>query len=992
MTFSSLIKNSINEARRIDLNTPAKGGTTSGDFLRALYAKFGDKAYSARESGDVRGNFADDAGAHRYRLLQDGYLEKDGSKFKISQQGLDWIAKNPGQGRAAAALASTAATAAAAAASSSGASSKGSDDVPDDEEDSDELARGVRDIAQLREKKFIVPKVSTNSKYLDQMKTILSHMRSFADGTVKTTYMLAGDPGTGKTSFIKSLSTLTGIPLVVIEAPHITQEHLINIPFLVIDGPKTRQGNLVVDDSAAQMKVVQSESNLVTQLKDKRKRTPEQIQREIDKNRVLKEIQPMIAKRIDKVVNSYNSILFLDEFYRTSSMKIRNVLRNILNGKIGNDRIPQGVYIIMATNVNDDGVEDIPLNQDFHLIDYDVSSKEDFMAYMYGKYVNNPEDQTQNQTQEPGEEGTEQGTASGISIKPEVWNKFMNELTDKELGFNDEGADVRLSPRRLEQMLISIDAMLPVSSEREAKLLLAFVKNNLSNYIEEKASEPLLAKFNGIVLDLINETKPEGVNIDVVKLIDQPVKKSEWREQLQTEIELKIKLGDNRKYIPVVSGQPGIGKTTQMVQIAQNLAMGFIQVDVSNLTPEDITGMPIADMSQGENNITTRFSDPNLYITIMKEYNAMIDDVRRDGRKYNVVLLFDEMNRASVPVFNAIRKVLLEKEFEHVKLPDDIIVTGAINPTDIGAIEFTSHTRDVLDIIPSGGNFTQTFEYIKNKEDLAAISERVGFELHSAVGNIMGQLALEFKSVKDSDDNPIEDPDIQPFWWNDGSSVFYVSPREMTECVANTITQIEDSFDDMGWDIGGTYSDEDYEAYIDEAINVTAKSFVNTFNMITLKQDIQGFTKLLGMKILGNEKFRKMFESIRTKKAANQLNLVQILKNANGDVSFLDKGVIGEYIKDFSSTEMIQDVSNITDEYFQNTNGMEALENTLALFDRLAKSLERLNVSNNYTDQLKKYIGGKVASLIKSPKIDILDIADDNQMVSRIEKLTPVTD
>ena len=306
--------------------------------------------------------------------------------------------------------------------------------------------------------------------------------------------------------------------------------------------------------------------------------------------------------------------------------------------------------------------------------------------------------------------------------------------------------------------------------------------------------------------------------------------------------------------------------------------------------------------------------------------------------------------------------------------------------------EFTSHTRDVLDIIPSGGNFRQTFEYIKNKEDLAAISERMGFEIHSVVANIMGQLALEFKSTKDSDDNPVEDPDIQPFWWNDGSNTFYVSPREMTECVANTITQIEDSFDDMGWDIDGTYADEDYEAYIDEAINVTAKSFINTFNMITLKQDVQGFTKLLGMKILDNEKFRKMFESIRTKKSANQLNLVQILKNVNGDVSFLDKGVIGEYIKDFSSTEMIQDVSNITDEYFQNTNGMEALENTLALFDRLVKSLERLNVSNNYTDQLKKYIGAKVAALISSPKIDILEIADNNQMVSRIEKLTPVTD
>ena len=970
MKFSSFIKKTINEARRVDLNTPAKGGTTSGDFLRAIYAKFGANSYSAKEAGEIRGNFANDAGAHRYRLIQDGYLEKDGAKFKISKQGLDWIAKNPGNGPA----------------------HTPADDA-DDSEDNDKLAKGVRDIAQLREKKFIVPKVSTNSKYLDQMKTILSHMRSFADGTVKTTYMLAGDPGTGKTSFIKSLSTLTGIPLVIIEAPHITQEHLINIPFLVLDGPKTRQGNLTFDDSSSQMKVVQAESNLVTQLKNKHKRTPEEIQREIDKNRILKEIQPMIAKRIEKVVNSYNAILFLDEFYRTSSMKIRNVLRNILNGKIGNDRIPQGVYIIMATNVNDDGVEDIPLNQDFHLIDYDVSSKEDFMAYMYGKYVNNPEDQNTVPSEDPQEDGEkEQGTITGISIKPEVWNKFMNELTDQELGFNDENADVRLSPRRLEQMLISIDALLPVNSVREAKMLLAFVKNNLSNYIEEKASAPLLNKFNAIVLSLIEETKPDGVDIDVNKLAELPIKKSEWRDQLQTEIELKIKLGDNRKYVPVVSGQPGIGKTTQMVQIAQNLSMGFIQIDVSNLTPEDITGMPIADMSKGEQNITTAFSEPNLYITIMKEYNAMIDDVRRDGRKYNVVLLFDEMNRASVPVFNAIRKVLLEKEFEHVKLPDDIIVTGAINPTDIGAIEFTSHTRDVLDIIPSGGNFTQTFEYIKNKEDLAAISGRMGFDLHGAVANIMAQLAMEFKSNTDVDGNKIEDTDIQPFWWNDGSRTFYVSPREMTECVANTITQIEDAFDDMGWDVDSSYSDEDYQAYIDEAINVTAKSFINTFNMITLKQDVQGFTKLLGMKILGNEKFKKMFESIRTKKSANQLNLVQILKNVNGDISFLDKGVIGEYIKDFSSTEMIQDVSNITDEYFLITNGMEVLDKTLALFDRLMKSLERLNASNNYTDQLKKYIGGKVASLVKSPKIDILDVAENSQIINRLEKLTPSTD
>lgn len=675
--------------------------------------------------------------------------------------------------------------------------------------------------------------------------------------------------------------------------------------------------------------------------------------------------------------------------HNTSSMKIRNVLRNILNGKIGNDRIPQGVYIIMATNVNDDGVEDIPLNQDFHVINYDVSSKEDFMTYMYGKYVDENADQDSNADQPLTKE---QEATARVSIKPEVWNKFMNELTDEDLGFNDQDADVRLSPRRLEQMLIAIDAMLPVKSEHDAKMLFAFVKNNLSNYMEERGSKPLLDKFNGIISDLIKETLPDGVQVQVDKLAVTPSKKSEWRDQLQSEIELKIKLGDNRKYVPVVSGQPGIGKTTQMVQIAKNLNMGFIQIDVSNLTPEDITGMPIADMSRGTNNITTSFSDPNLYITIMKEYNAIINDVRRDGRRYNVVLLFDELNRTSVPVFNAIRKVLLEKEFDSVKLPDDIIVTGAINPKDVGSIEFTSHTRDVLDIIPSGGNFAQTFDYIKNKADLSAVSDRVGFGLHEAVANIMSQLAMEFKSEKDADGEKIEDIDIQPFWWNDGVRAFYVSPREMTECIANTVTQIEDALDDMGWDTEQAYTDDEYDEFIDEAVNVTAKTFSNTFNMITLKQDIQGFTRQLGMKIVGNDRIRKQFETIRSKKSANQISLVQILKNAGGDVSFLDKGVIGAYIVDFSSSEMVQDVAVITDEYFQMQDGFQIIEKTLALHDRLLKSLERLGNTNIYIDQLNKYIRGKIAALIKSPKVNILDLAENDQIVKRLEKLTPKVD
>ena len=45
--------------------------------------------------------------------------------------------------------------------------------------------------------------------------------------------MLGGDPGIGKTSFIELFSDLTGVHLITIEIPHIVEEHIINIPFLV---------------------------------------------------------------------------------------------------------------------------------------------------------------------------------------------------------------------------------------------------------------------------------------------------------------------------------------------------------------------------------------------------------------------------------------------------------------------------------------------------------------------------------------------------------------------------------------------------------------------------------------------------------------------------------------------------------------------------------------------------------------------------------------
>src|SRR5574343_2115187 len=79
---------------------------------------------------------------------------------------------------------------------------------------------------------------------------ILANMKAKSQSIGKSGILLAGDPGVGKTSFIRFFSLLTGIELITIEAPHITEEHIINIPFIVYDPITKREENGATDFDA----------------------------------------------------------------------------------------------------------------------------------------------------------------------------------------------------------------------------------------------------------------------------------------------------------------------------------------------------------------------------------------------------------------------------------------------------------------------------------------------------------------------------------------------------------------------------------------------------------------------------------------------------------------------------------------------------------------------------------------------------------------------
>lgn len=608
-------------------------------------------------------------------------------------------------------------------------------------------------------KKFNASNASFEHR-IDLLDVIFNNMQERVTSPTGTSgVLLAGDPGTGKTSFMRFFAKLTGLKLITIEAPHITEEHIINIPFIVYD-PKTNQtkdGETHATGDA--YKIVLSDSNLFSQIKTTRAMTDVQYKAQIrsataDVKKIYEKLggdDDTIPQEIADIREKYTCVLFLDEYFRQTSTRIRNMLRGILNGRLGAHNIPAHCYIIYASNLTDEGVEGIPLNNDFQMVDFQTPDKEEWFHYLTSKFENDEH----------------------VKLNPKLVDTFYNILEQEDLSHNDMDAEVRSSPRRWEQLMLYINSSLPVKDKDEAVNLMTNVKLNFRNYLSGRHSE-LASKVLDAVAKLIDETSGISVSASASNSA------ADWRNTLAHQIEQKMKLGEHRKYVPVISGPPGVGKTTKMMQLATDENLRYIYIDCSTLDPEDVHGIALAN-KRGDN-ITTTFSMPKLYKQIMDDIKAAdaeyLTSLKKSGDKaaaaeyktarWKYLIFFDELNRTSAKVFNGIRRAILEKDFgDDNKLPEESIVVAAINPSDIGATDLTSHMRDVLDIIDTKPSWTSTKRYL----------ESVNFEnlRNDKIPEVSLNLLMAFvDKFKVSNTHA----DEAPFYLNIGESPVYVSPRE----------------------------------------------------------------------------------------------------------------------------------------------------------------------------------------------------------------------
>lgn len=125
--------------------------------------------------------------------------------------------------------------------------------------------------------------------------------------------------------------------------------------------------------------------------------------------------------------------------------------------------------------------------------------------------------------------------------------------------------------------------------------------------------------------------------------------------------------------IPYISGPPGIGKSDLMFQIAKEFNLKMLDVRLSQMLPEDLTGLPSLNDETGKAGYNPFDTFPMAGDKIPEPYDGWL-------------IFLDELSSASEEVFAAIYSLLLGHTVGGKKVHDKALIAAAGNRSGDSAI------------------------------------------------------------------------------------------------------------------------------------------------------------------------------------------------------------------------------------------------------------------------------------------------------------------
>ena len=567
------------------------------------------------------------------------------------------------------------------------------------------------DLSQTQSQQSVKTNTPDYQTQIDLMVDIVDNMLSGANKRI----MIGGSTGLGKSSFVNQFAKVFGFPTIIVEIPHVVEEQMINIPFVVFDkNGQSSQGydTVNIEKEGSSPRVELGTSYLATKLAQLTKSSDSEYRTKVNTydsslKGLIQQFEQEYPGTIAKVRQKYDRILFLDEYFRQTTPAIRNILRNILNDRIGNDVVPPGTYVMYASNLEDvTGSIDVQsAHTTFLQKKFKAPTKSQWLQYTVS-----------------------QALKKNINIKQEVVDAFDLAVQDEHVSYDDLNLEIRISPRRWSDIFTYINNAFPFKSPDELGVLKTTIKRQFQS---DKGETTDL--YN--VVDALLARLAVKSNIDPKQV--REVSPEKWRQVLAQQVMTVIETKGLKKYIPVIQGLPGVGKTAIGETFEEPpYNMRFIPILATTLSRDSVVGIPLPN--QGDKKTGVAFSKPELAILIEDQIKAANESYFKDlqnleqngelgnrtaveiykefqSQPYRYMIFIDEINRVKdVAIFNSLRRLILEKEFnDQYKLPQGSVVIAAMNPSDLGTIPMTGHFRDAIDLIDVQPNWKDTLTFLK---------------------------------------------------------------------------------------------------------------------------------------------------------------------------------------------------------------------------------------------------------------------------------------
>ena len=808
-------------------------------------------------------------------------------------------------------------------------------------------------------------------RQIEFLRKVIKNMTSMSGRKL----LIGGDTGIGKTSFAKQFARMLGMPIVIIEIPHIVEEELINIPYIVYEADGgTKEGveqipvGTAGEDGVKDIKVVMAKSWLAGHLESINKMSDAEYQGFVEQldpstKNLLDIYTQEYPDDIKTVRGMYSRILFFDEFFRQSTPTIKNILRNVLNGQIGNDKIPPGTYTMYASNLSDaaHGAIDKQLgNEEYDEPEFKPPTAKEWLDYTIGQ------------------------STSNINWHPDVVKAFKDAMSDTAVSYNDANAKIRTSPRRWSDIMIYVNSLYPFETPRDAGVAQFVLRRQFQNEAGKTSAAYKILEY--ILNELIKKSGHKKVPV---------VSGEDWQDVLLQNLMVKQTAGEAKKYVPVIQGAPGIGKTSVIRGFEEPpYNMRVIPILASTLSADSITGLPTTKLKDKEGKklrpeeMQTHFSEPPLYLEIhnkivmaekayynelkLKERQGELDNKTADqafsefkSQPYKYVIFFDEINRVkNVGVFNSLRRLILEKEFNsRYKLPKDAIVVAAMNPSDIkkSTIGLTDHFRDAIDLIDVEPKWETTVKYFKDQV-VPALKKAPYKPVDDAINlalKLIENFPKQFSDKHQTDDEGkvLKTYSSPEFYINVGGvDRPYMSPRAYDDTFKSLVASLDGSMKYVirKMDRGENVSDDEINLRL---ANSAKESFMDYFRNLFRKEDITpiGFEEKLDDYIAGQ--IDVSLEAERTTAGIGGMLDIAI----NGDQRLADNVDFRYYMDSYVPSEFSNEFEDYLEKKIKDAGGSENnpesmmdffIDRGVGSFYQIAKEIRDAVDENNYEPEI----------------------------------------